>query len=66
MVKVRIGLGRSSSGKILDRDTRWYNLSQDGAKELAIIDACESKKPIFVSYNNRKYQEITLAQLKKL
>lgn len=66
MVKVRIGLGRSSSGKILDRDTRWYNLSNEGAKQLAIIDACESKKPIFVSYSNRKYREITLEQLKEL
>jgi len=66
MVKIRIGLGRSSSGKILDKETRWYNLDQDGSKELAIIDACETKKPIFVSYSNRKYQEITLEKLKAL
>ena len=29
MTIIRLGLGQTSSGKILDKETHWYNLEND-------------------------------------
>jgi len=63
MTIIRIGLGRSASGAVLDSDTTWFN---DSEKAHAIEQAIKTKKPIFVSINGRAYREITLEQLKIL
>ena len=41
---IRVGLGRSSSGKILDKDTQWFT-----DKNKAINYFVSTNKPIFVS-----------------
>lgn len=57
-VTIRVGLGRSSSGKILDRDTRWFI-----DKKEAIDYWTMTNKPIFISVGGKKYQEIKIDQL---
>ena len=57
-VTIRVGLGRSCSGKILDRDTRWFI-----DKEKAIDYWTKTNKPIFVSVGGKKYQKIKIDQL---
>lgn len=63
MVIIRIGDGRTPSGKILDRDTHYYMLSE---KEDAIKDAIESGKKIYISKHNKKYEELSINELKAL
>lgn len=58
---IRVGLGRSSSGKILDKDTKWFT-----DKNKAINYFVSTNKPIFVSVGGNKYQEINIDQLKAL
>lgn len=69
MIVIRIGLGQTASGKILDRKTTAFVInrktSQD-EKTHAIEQHLKTKKPIFISRNGRKYQEITLTQLRNL
>ena len=60
-VTIRVGLGRSRSGKILDRDTRWFI-----DKKEAIDYWAMNNKPIFVSVGGKKYQEIKIDQLRAL
>ena len=65
MLKIRIGLGQTASGKILDRNTTWFVINKrtgQNEKERAIAQHLSTNKPIFVS-NGRGYHEITLAQL---
>lgn len=57
----RIGLGRSRSGKILDRDTEWYQVSE---LEHAIQSARKSRKPAFY-WNGRTYIETSIEQMEK-
>jgi len=66
MVIIRIGEGRSPSGKILDRETQWLNISSLENKLNAIKIAEETKKKIYLSNNHKKFEEITLAQLKAI
>lgn len=63
MVIIKIGEGRSPSGKILDIDTHFYRLDE---KEHAIADAIKTRKNIYVSKNNKKYYQISLNELKEL
>lgn len=53
MKTYRVGKGRSISGKILDRDTKWFT-DYDSAKEYAM----KTGKKIYVSINHQKYVEI--------
>ena len=69
MIVIRIGLGQTKSGKILDRDTTAFVINKrtgQNEKDHAIAQHLKTKKPIFISRNGRKYQEITLAQLREL
>jgi len=61
-IVLRIGDGQSPSGKIIDRGTHWYNLSS--YKE-ALQDAKDRHRIIYISINNRKYQQLTPEQLIK-
>ena len=63
---LRIGLGRSKSGKILDRDTKWFNLNTKEEWGRAVNEWSykrNSGKPIFISKNGRAYKEIKPVQL---
>ena len=58
LVVISVGLGLSKSGKILDRDPKWFT------DKLNAIDFCSKvSKPIFISVNGKKYQEIKIDQL---
>ena len=46
MLTIRIGLGRSSTGAILDRETTWFRFEE---KDHAVEQAIKTKKPIFIS-----------------
>ncbi len=58
---IRIGEGQSPSGKILDRDTRWFKEINE-----AISYHLLTGKKIYVSKNNKKYVEISLNELKNI
>ena len=59
MTIIRLGLGQTSSGKILDKETHWYVLKNDILKDVNI----SLNKPIFISRNKTKYEEITYNEL---
>lgn len=61
-IVIRIGLGRSSSGKILDKETKWF-ISKD---ESLNYYKSHTSKPIFISINKTKYKEITYKELVNL
>ena len=65
MTIVRLGLGQTSSGKILDKETRWYNLENNGKDILNDVNI-SLNKPIFISRNKTKYEEITYNDLVNL
>lgn len=63
---LRIGLGRSKSGKILDANTIWLNLNTIEEWRKAVNEWSNKRysgKPIFISKNGRAYKEITATQL---
>lgn len=63
---LRIGLGRSESGKILDSGTIWLNLNTKEEWKKAVNEWSNKRysgKPIFISRNGRAYKEIKPAQL---
>ncbi len=59
---IRIGLGRSLSGKILDKETKWF-ISKD---ESLNYYKSHTDKPIFISINKTKYKEISYKDLVNL
>lgn len=69
MIVIRIGRGRSKSGKILDRDTTWFSI-----KTIENWGRCvnewslkkNSGKPIFMSRSSRAYKEISGTELLQL
>jgi hypothetical protein len=66
---VRIGQGRSKSGKILDRNTVWFNIDSKEAWERCIHEwglKKNSGKPVYLSKNGRAYREISGVQLLRL
>ena len=62
MTIIRLGLGQASSGKILDKQTHWYNLENDRNNILKDVNI-SLNKPIFISRNKTKYEEITYNEL---
>lgn len=62
MTIVRLGLGHTSSGKILDKETHWYNLENNKNDILKDVNI-SLNKPIFISRNKTKYEEITYNEL---
>ena len=62
MTIIRLGLGHTSSGKILDKETHWYNLENDKNDILKDVNI-SLNKPIFISRNKTKYEEITYNEL---
>lgn len=61
MVIIRVGEGRSPSGKILDRDTRWFK-EINAAMEYHLLTG----KKIYISKDNKKYVEVSKSTLKFL
>lgn len=67
MIVIRIGLGQTPSGKILDGATQSYIITATrNEKESALRYHDETKKPIFVKVNGKAYQKITREQLVNL
>ena len=62
MTIVRLGLGQTNSGKILDKQTHWYVLENDKSDILKDVNI-SLNKPIFISRNKTKYEEITYNEL---
>ena len=61
-IVVRIGEGRSKSGKILDRNTKWFSISDMAAWERCVHEWSlkeNSGKPLFISRNGRAYKKIS-------
>jgi hypothetical protein len=66
---VRIGEGRSKRGKILDRNTKWFTISDKEAWERCVHEWSlkeNSGKPLFISRNGRAYKKISGVDLIKL
>lgn len=62
MTIVRLGLGQTRSGKILDKQTHWYVLENDKNEILKDVNISLNKS-IFISRNKTKYEEITYNDL---
>ena len=62
MTIVRLGLGQTSSGKTLDKQTHWYVLKDDKNDILKDVNI-SLNKPIFISRNKTEYEEITYNEL---
>ena len=62
MTIVRLGLGHTSSGKILDKQTHWYVLENDKNNILKDVNISLNKL-IFINRNKTKYEEITYNEL---
>ena len=67
---IKVGLGQTPSGKILDYGTHWYHFNSSDAaidqmKKMSRVlhDAIERKRKTFYSQNNRKYVEVSLKWL---
>lgn len=60
---IRIGLGRSASGKILDRNTTWHNVHDHASWSGCVSEYCNHNKPLFMKKDNKPYVEITKEQL---
>ena len=63
MTVIRVGKGQTKSGKILDSDTRWFELKD--AKE-AIRYAQDMNKELYVSINKQGYRKINIEMLLRL
>jgi len=66
---IKIGLGRSKSGKILDRNTKWFTITDKESWGRCVNEWSlkrNSGKPIFISRNGRAYKEISGVELIKL
>lgn len=62
MTIIRLGLGQTRSGKILDKQTHWYVLENDKNEILKDVNI-SLNKPIFISRNKTKYEGITYNEL---
>ncbi len=66
MITIKVGEGRSPSGKILDRNTCWYgydkSINYDERLD-AIEYAKSTNRNIYISRNNKSYEKITAEQL---
>jgi len=59
-ITIRLGLGRSKTGKILERNTKWFTLKE---KNHAIEEWNKTHQKIFISRNFKPYKEITIDEL---
>ena len=58
MITIKVGLGQTPSGKILDRDTHFYSITATHCEKQAALDYHdETHKPIFISVSGKKYRE---------
>ena len=63
---IKVGLGQSKSGKVLDKDTHYYGFSSRSDNEITqenklvtiLSEYNETKKPLFYSHNGRAYVEV--------
>ncbi len=63
---IRIGLGRTRSGKILDRDTEWYEVHDHASWSGCVSAYCSKEKhgkPLFMKRGNEPYVEISETEL---
>ena len=68
-ITIKIGLGRSKTGKILDRNTKWFSINNIKDWERCVHEWSlkeNSGKPLFISKNGGKYKEITGVELIKM
>lgn len=66
-IVIRIGLGRSKSGKILDRNTTWHNIQDEKSWASCVREWSQgSNKSLFISRNGRAYRPITGVKLLEL
>jgi len=65
-VVIRIGEGRSKSGKIIDRNAKWFNIKNAKNVADAMAEHVKTKKPIYVSYNGRRYRQIDVTKLAEI
>ena len=63
MTVIRVGKGQTKSGKILDRETRWFELKD---AEEAIRHAQDMNKELYVSINKQGYRKINIEMLLRL
>ena len=63
MTVIRVGEGQTKYGKILDSDTRWFELKD---AEEAIRYAQDTNKELYVSINKQCYRKINIEMLLKL
>ena len=55
----KLGLGRSKTGKILDRDTKWFETAKGLLKHID-ENPQDAKKNLYVSVNGRAYMPTTI------
>ena len=60
---IRVGLGKTKSGKILDRETQWFNADSQKSLLMALERFHETHKPLFISRGNKAYEELSLQEL---
>lgn len=66
---IRIGLGRSKSGKILDGNTTWHNVHDHASWAGCVSAYCTKRnhgKPLFIKKGNNAYAKISEEQLSAL
>lgn len=64
-IVIRVGLGRSESGKILDGGTQWFANTDSSIKE-AIAYATSTKRDVFLSKNGAAYKKIKISDLENM
>lgn len=64
-IVIRVGLGRSKSGKILDDGTKWFANTDSSIKE-AIAYARETYRDVFLSRNGSAYRKIKISDLENM
>ncbi len=60
----KLGLGRSKTGKILDRDTKWFETEQGVLKHVSEHPE-DASKPLFISINGGAYEKYSLEECSK-
>lgn len=64
-IVIRVGLGRSKSGKILDGGTKWFANTHSSIEE-AIAYARETYRDVFLSKNGAAYRKIKISDLENM
>lgn len=67
MTVIRVGEGQTKYGKILDRDTRWFELKDvEEAIRYALRYAQDMNNELYVSINKQGYRKINIEMLIRL